>query len=139
MGMAWVLLRINISLLLYCIFFWICICIFIYLHSIFVHCHCKCLIPILYVTICFQFSIASLVILQKIPDSSLPLLSHCFSAIVFLVTFWSKISYAYRWKGDQMFYLLAKFSFAYLLPVSLQSLCFSVLPTKRQCSARLVQ
>ena len=38
----------------------------------------------------------------------------------------------YRWKGDQMFYLLVKISFAYLLPVSLKSLCVSVLSTKRQ-------
>ena len=29
-----------------------------------------------------------------------------------------------------MFYLLAKVSFAYLLPASLKSLCFSVLSTK---------
>ena len=45
---------------------------------------------------------------------------------------WSKIRYAYRWKGDQMFYLLAKVSFAYLFPVSLKSLCFSFLSTRRQ-------
>ena len=31
-----------------------------------------------------------------------------------------------------MFYLLVKVSFAYLLPVSIKSLCFSVLSTKRQ-------
>ena len=31
-----------------------------------------------------------------------------------------------------MFYLLVKVSLAYLLPVSLKSLCFSVLSTKRQ-------
>ena len=31
-----------------------------------------------------------------------------------------------------MFYLLVKVSFAYLLLVSLKSLCFSVLSTKRQ-------
>ena len=37
-----------------------------------------------------------------------------FCAIVFWLTFWSKMSYAYRWKGDQMFYLLVKVSFAYL-------------------------
>ena len=43
-----------------------------------------------------------------------------------------KMSYAFRWKGDQMFYLLVKVSFAYLLPVSLNPLCFSVLSTKRQ-------
>ena len=55
-----------------------------------------------------------------------------FSALVFLVTFWSKMSYAYRWKGDQMLYLLVKVSFAYLLPVSLKLLCFSVLSTKGQ-------
>ena len=55
-----------------------------------------------------------------------------FSAILCEVTFWSKMSYAYRWKGDQMFYLLVKALFAYLLPVSLKSLCFSVLSTKRQ-------
>ena len=48
-----------------------------------------------------------------------------------------KMSYAYRWKGDQMFYLLVKVSFAYLLPVSLQSLCFSILSTKRQCRSVL--
>ena len=30
-----------------------------------------------------------------------------------------------------MFYLLLKVSFAYLLPVSLKSLCFSVLSTKK--------
>ena len=35
-------------------------------------------------------------------------------------------------EGDQMFYLLVKVSFAYLLPVSLKSLCFSALSTKRQ-------
>ena len=55
-----------------------------------------------------------------------------FSAIVFLATFWSIMSYAHRWKGDQMFCLLVKVSFAYLLPASLKSLCFSVLSTKRQ-------
>ena len=55
-----------------------------------------------------------------------------FSAIVFQVTFWSKVNYVLRWKGDQMFYLLVKASFAYLLPVSLKSLSFSVLSTKRQ-------
>ena len=43
-----------------------------------------------------------------------------------------KMSYAYRWKGDQMFYLLVKVSFAYLLPVSFKSLYVSVLSTKRQ-------
>ena len=32
----------------------------------------------------------------------------------------------------QMFYLLVKVSFTYLLPVSLKSLCISVLSTKRQ-------
>ena len=40
------------------------------------------------------------------------------------------LSYAYRLKGDQMFYLLVKVSFACLLPVSLNSLCISVLCTK---------
>ena len=35
-----------------------------------------------------------------------------FSAIVFYVTFWLKMSYAYRKKSDQMFYLLVKVSFA---------------------------
>ena len=29
------------------------------------------------------------------------------------------MSYAYRWKGDQMVYLLAKVSFAYLRPQEL--------------------
>ena len=53
----------------------------------------------------------------------------CYSV---LSDFWSKMSYAYRWKGEQMFYLLVKVSFAYLLPVSFKSLCFSVLSTNRQ-------
>ena len=48
------------------------------------------------------------------------------------------MSYAYRWKGDQMFYLLVKVSFAYLLPVSLKSLCFSVISTKRQFRLEIV-
>ena len=34
------------------------------------------------------------------------------------------MSYAYRWKGDQMFYLLVKVSIAYLLPVSLNRSAF---------------
>ena len=51
----------------------------------------------------------------------------CYSVLSDIVV---KMSYAYRWKGDQMFYLLVKVSFAYLLPVSLKSLCFSVLSTK---------
>ena len=53
----------------------------------------------------------------------------CYSV---LSDIWSKMSYAYRWKGDQMFYLLVKVAFAYLLPVSLKSLCVSVLSTKGQ-------
>ena len=43
---------------------------------------------------------------------------------------WSKLSYAYCWKTDQMFYLLVKVLFDYLLPVSLIELCLSVLSTK---------
>ena len=40
-----------------------------------------------------------------------------FSANVFSVTIWSKVSYAYRWKGDQMSYLLVK-GFICLSPLS---------------------
>ena len=53
-----------------------------------------------------------------------------FSAIVFYVTFCSKTSYAYGWKGVQLFYLLVKVSFVYFSPVNFKSLCFSVLSTK---------
>ena len=59
----------------------------------------------------------------------------CLSLMIFLCNLlflYLKMSYAYRWKGDQMFYLLVKVSFAYLLPVSFKSLCVSVLSTKGQ-------
>ena len=38
-----------------------------------------------------------------------------------------------------MFYLLVKVLFAYLLPVSLKSLCFSVLSTKKKTKNNFVQ
>ena len=61
----------------------------------------------------------------NMPKSSL----QCYSVLSDILV---KKSNAYHWKGGQMFYLLVKVAFAYLLLVSLKSLPVSVLSTKRR-------